>query len=137
VVGVTTAMLPWAHGIGFAVPAHTAAWIASVLIRQGEVRRPFLGIAARGEDLEPAVAAEAGLPRAVRVLEVVGGSPARSAGLEAQDLLLRAGGSPVGTLDDLQRVMVLAAPGGIAVEVLRGGARVRLEIRPRPAARAA
>ena len=40
VVGVTTAMLPWAHGMAFAVPSHTASWIASVLIRQGEVRRP-------------------------------------------------------------------------------------------------
>ena len=58
VVGITTAMLPWAHGIGFAVPAHTASWIASVLIRDGEVRRPFLGISARGEDLEPAATRE-------------------------------------------------------------------------------
>ena len=48
VVGVTTAMLPWAHGMAFAVPSHTASWVAAVLIQPGEVRRPFLGIAARG-----------------------------------------------------------------------------------------
>ncbi len=137
VVGITTAMLPWARGIGFAVPARTASWIASVLIRDGEVRRPFLGIAARGEDLEPVVAVEAGHPRGVRVLEVVEGSPAQAAGLAGNDLLLAAGGSPVETLDDLQRVLVLAPDGEIAVEVLRGGQRRGVAIRPRRAARAA
>jgi serine protease Do len=137
VVGITTAMLPWARGIGFAVPARTASWIASVLIRDGEVRRPFLGIAARGEDLEPAVAVEAGHPRGVRVLEVVESSPAQAAGLTGNDLLLAAGGSPVETLDDLQRVLVLAPDGEIAVEVLRGGQRRGVAIRPRRAARAA
>jgi S1-C subfamily serine protease len=136
VVGVTTAMLPWARGIGFAIPAHTASWVASVLIREGEVRRPFLGIAARGEDLEPAVAAEAGHRRGVRVLEIVAGSPAQAAGLATNDLLLAAGERPVETLDDLQRVLVLAPGAEIAVEVLRGGKRERLAIRPR-AARAA
>lgn len=137
VVGITTAMLPWARGIGFAVPARTASWIASVLIRDGEVRRPFLGIAARGEDLEPAAAAEAGHPRGVRVLQVVDGSPAQAAGLAGDDLLLAAGGSPVETLDDLQRVLVLAPDGEIAVEVLRAGRRRGVAIRPRRAARAA
>ncbi len=137
VVGITTAMLPWARGIGFAVPASTASWVASVLIRDGEVRRPFLGIAARGEDLEPAVAAGAGHPRAVRVLEVVEGSPAKAAGLAREDLLLSASGRPVETLDDLQRVLVLTPDGEIAVEVLRAGRRLVLSIRPRRAARAA
>lgn len=137
VVGITTAMLPWARGIGFAVPASTASWVASVLIRDGEVRRPFLGIAARGEDLEPAVAAGAGHPRAIRVLEVVEGSPANGAGLAREDLLLSASGRPVETLDDLQRVLVLAPDGEIAVEVLRAGRRLVLSIRPRRAARAA
>lgn len=133
VVGINTAMLPWARGIGFAIPAHTASWVASVLIHEGEVRRPFLGIAARGEDLEPADAALAGRARAVRVLEVVEGSPAREAGLRKEDLLLAAGDAPVLTLDDLQRVMVLAPGAEIAVDVLRGGARRQVGIRPRAA----
>jgi len=136
IVGVNTAIIPWARGIGFAVPAHTASWIASMLIRHGEVRRPFLGIAARGEDLEPVLAREVGHGRAVRVLEVVDGSPARVAGIAPGDLLLGANGSPVETLDDLQRVMVLGQPADLALEVLRGGGRRTLEIRPRPRAAA-
>lgn len=137
VVGINTAMLPWARGIGFAVPAHTASWIASVLMRDGEVRRPFLGIAGRGEDLEPGVAVTTGQARAIRVLEVVDGSPAQAAGLVRQDLLLAANASPVQTLDDLQRVVVLAAPSEISLDVLRGSNRQRLAITPRQAARAA
>jgi S1-C subfamily serine protease len=132
VVGINTAMLPWARGIGFAVPAHTASWIASVLIRDGEVRRPFLGIAGRGEDLDPGVALVAGQARGVRVLEVVDGSPARAARLAVGDLLVAANGSPIQTLDDLQRVLVLASGGDVALEVLRSGRRERLAISPRP-----
>jgi serine protease Do len=137
VVGVNTAMLPWARGIGFAVPGHTASWIASVLIREGEVRRPFLGIAARGEDVEPALATETGRARGVRVLEVVEGSPAQAAGLRKEDLLLSANGSTVQTLDDLQRVLVLAPPSEITLEIERAGRRQPLPIRPRPARNAA
>ncbi len=133
IVGITTAMLPWARGIGFAVPAHTAGWVASVLIHEGEVRRPFLGVAARGEDLEPALTAEVGRSRAVRILQVVQGSPAAAAGLRPDDLVVGAGGSPVETLDDVVRVMVLGHPAEIALDVLRAGRREALAIRPRPA----
>jgi S1-C subfamily serine protease len=137
VVGLATAIIPWARGIGFAVPARTASWIASVLIRAGEVRRPFLGIAGRGEDLDPVLFREAGLTRGIRVLDVVESSPAQAAGLRKDDLLLSANGRPVQTLDDLQRVMVLAPPHEIQVEVQRGSARRTIEIRPRPARAAA
>ena len=131
VVGINTAMLPWARGIGFAVPAHTASWVASVLIQHGEVRRPVLGIAARGEELSPEDAREAGHSRGVRVMEVLEGTAAADAGLRPEDLLVGAAGAPVQTLDDLQRAMVLGPPEGIAVELLRRGRREVLGIRPR------
>ncbi len=137
VVGITTAMLPWARGIGFAVPAHTAGWVASVLIHEGVVRRPLLGIAARGEDLEPALAREVGRARAVRVLQVVADSPASGAGLRPDDLVVGAGGAPVETLDDVVRAMVLGHPPEISLDVVRNGRREVLAIRPRPARAAA
>ena len=132
VVGITTAMLPWAHGMAFAVPSHTASWVAAVLIRHGEVRRPFLGIAARGEDLEPALASELARSRAVRVLRVEPGAPASRGGVEEGDLLVAANGAEVATLDDLQRVMVLTTAAELDLEVLRGAARRHLALRPRP-----
>jgi serine protease Do len=137
VVGITTAMLPWAHGMAFAVPSHTASWVAAVLMRDGEVRRPFLGVAARGEDLEPAVARELSRVRGVRVLRVEAGAPAAAGGVVEGDLLVAANGSDVVTLDDLQRVMVLSPAPRLALDVLRGGARRRLELIPRPFAKAA
>jgi S1-C subfamily serine protease len=132
VVGVTTAMLPWARGIGFAVPATTASWVASTLIHEGAVLRPFLGVAARGEDLEPAAARELGRSRAVRILEVAADSPAAAAGLRRGDLLVAAAGAPVETLDDVVRTMVLGRPPEIALDLLRDGAPVTVRIRPRP-----
>jgi S1-C subfamily serine protease len=137
VVGITTAMLPWARGIGFAVPAHTAGWVASVLIREGEVSRPFLGVVARGEDLEPALAADVGRARAVRILGVVADSPARAADLREGDLVVGAAGAPVETLDDVVRAVVLGRPPEVPVDVLRGGSRERLVVRPRQARAAA
>ncbi len=132
VVGVTTAMLPWAHGMAFAVPSHTASWIATVLIQHGEVRRPFLGIAARGEDLDAALIVELTRARGVRVQRVEAGAPADQGGLKEGDLLVAANGSEVVTLDDLQRVMVLTPGPELELEVLRSGERRRLRLRPRP-----
>jgi S1-C subfamily serine protease len=137
VVGITTAMLPWARGIGFAVPAHTASWVASVLIRDGEVRRPFLGIAARGEEVGAEVWLAAGHRRAVRILQVMEGSPAAQAGLAADDLLLAAGGTPVEAMDDLVRALVLGPAEGVDIEVSRRGVRRTLRVHPRPAQAAA
>jgi S1-C subfamily serine protease len=137
VVGIATAMIPRASGIGFAVPSHTASWVAAVLLRAGEVRRPYLGVAVRGEELEPSLAAEVGHPRGVRVLQVEAGTPAALATLQAGDLLLDANGSPVDVLDDLQRVLVLSQPGEVELGILRRRERHRLAVRPAPWRRAA
>jgi serine protease Do len=132
VVGINTAVIPYAQGIGFAIPASTATWVAAVLMRRGEVRRPVLGVAARGEDLEPRAALAAGQPRAVRILQVGDGSPAEQAGLRAGDWLLRADSSPLGSVDDLQRVMVLSEAPEVQLELLRGEGRRSVRVRPRP-----
>jgi len=130
VVGINTAVIPFAQGIGFAVPAATATWVAAVMMRRGEVRRPRLGVAARGEELEPRAALAAGQPRAVRILEVGDGSPAERAGLRAGDCLLRADHSALGSVDDLQRVMVLSDAPEVQLEVLRGEGRQAVQVRP-------
>jgi len=118
--------------------ARTAGWVASVRMRWGVVvQRPFLGIGARGEELAGQEARTAGTSRAVRVLEVRQGTPAEEAGLAPNDLLLSADDNPILTLDDLQRVMVLASLPEIRLVVLRQGAQRTLSIRPRPLARAA
>ena len=130
VVGITTAMLAYASGIGFAVPASTASWVAAVLIQKGHVQRPFIGIAARGEDLTPHLAVQTGQARAVRVLDVVTGTPAAESGLRKDDVLLAANGRRVATVDDLQRVLVLSDEPEVRLEVRRGAEDRRLRVRP-------
>jgi S1-C subfamily serine protease len=137
VVGVTTAMLPWAHGMAFAVPARTAGWVAAVLMREGRVRRPFLGIQVRGEELPEDLARAAHQPRALRVLGVEPGEPAAAAGVRAGDLVVSANGAPVVGLDDLSRAMVLAAPRELALGLLRDGSPRILSVRPGPERQAA
>jgi S1-C subfamily serine protease len=132
VVGINTAMIAYASGIGFAVPAQTASWVAAVLMRHGEVRRPLLGIRARGEELEATLAREVGQARAIRIVGVDPDAPAAAAGMAAADLLLRANERSVATLDDLARVLVLSAPEALALEVLRHGGRRLFHVRPRP-----
>ena len=131
VVGINTAVIPWAQGIGFAIPAHTAAWVAAVLIANGEIQRPYIGIAARGEELESPLARELGRARAVRVLKVERQAPADSAGVREGDVLASANGAPLTSVDDLQRVMVLSRPSPIRLELWRDLRRRELSIQPR------
>lgn len=137
VVGLNTLVLPYAQGIGFAVSATTAAWVATLLIQRGQVERRFLGIAAAAVQLEPGEARELGQPRAVRVLRVKSGTPAEDAGLKPEDLLLGIDKRPVTSVDDLQRLLALAPSEEVNLEVLRNGRKQRLHARAVPRAQAA
>jgi serine protease Do len=137
VVGINTAVIPHARGIGFAIPAHTASWVAAVLIQRGQIERPRLGVAAIGAELARALASELGQTRAVAVREVEHASPAHAAGLRPGDWVLSANGTAVFSVDDLQRAMVLATDENIALSIWRDGARRELVARPARRARAA
>jgi serine protease Do len=130
VVGINTAVIPRANGLGFAIPAHTAAWVTAVLIRDGKVERPLLGIAAQGVDLTPQVAEAVGQTRAVRVHAVAAESPASSARLKPADLLLSANASPLFSVDDLQRVLVLSRGANVSLRVARDGQPLVLSVTP-------
>jgi serine protease Do len=133
VVGINTAVIPWAQGMGFAVSSRTASWVTSALIRHGEVRRRTLGVAARSEMLARAVAEAVGQPRAVRVLQVSKASSASDAGLKAEDLILGIHGEAVGNVDDIHRLMVQRATDTVALAVWRKNARIHLVAVPRAA----
>jgi S1-C subfamily serine protease len=130
VVGINTAMLPFAQGIGFAVPASTAAWVAGLLMRHGEVRRRYLGIAARNESFAPELATQVGQAKGIRVMEVGRGSPADAAGLARQDLLLQVNGAPIATIEELQRTMAIDSASEFALTVWKAGARTQKTVRP-------
>jgi S1-C subfamily serine protease len=108
VVGINTAIIPTAQGICFAIPAATARMVAGQLIRDGRVRRAYLGIGGAATPIGRQLANELGITNAsgIRVLEVVPGGPAQRAGLQMRDLVVELDGSPIATLSDLQKTLV-------------------------------
>jgi S1-C subfamily serine protease len=133
VVGINTAVIPHARGLGFAIAAHTASWIAAVLMRRGRVERPLLGVAARGVDLAVLDAGTAGQARAVRIHAVSQGSAAERARLSAGDLLLRANDVALFGVDDLKRALVLSDGEAVQLDVQSRAGRRSLSIKPDPA----
>jgi len=130
IVGINTAMLPFAQGIGFAVPSSTASWVSGLLLRHGAVRRRFLGIAARNETFSLEIAEKAGQPRGVRIVDIGRGTPASAGGLESNDVLLQLNGSSVANVDDLQRLLAIDSATIVELKVLKREGLVQRSVRP-------
>lgn len=123
VVGVNTAVIAGAQGLCFAIPIDTAKFVAGELIRDGRVRRAWLGVA--GQEVRDSRRG------ALRVVGVEPGSPAERAGVLRGDLLLALNGRDVSGVDDLHRVLTGDAVGKPALlTVQRGRERVELSVTP-------
>ena len=124
IVGINTAVA--GIGLGLAVPVNdTTRRIISALLRDGRVRRAYLGLVSTPVPLPAPLAARTGQRRALRVVEVVTGSPADQAGLRPGDLVLSAGRRPVADAQSLQRLLFGEAVGvPLPVTVLRNDAMV-------------
>jgi S1-C subfamily serine protease len=124
VVGVNTAVA--GIGLGLAVPVNaTTRQILGELIANGRVRRAWLGVGGLSVPLPPSLVATTGLRGGLRVVEVVPGSPAAAAGLYLGDVMISAGGKPVTTSQDLQRLMIGTEVGrALPITVYRRGALV-------------
>jgi serine protease Do len=131
VVGINTAVA--GIGLGLAVPINDATGkIISALMKEGRVRRAYIGIVGGSRPLPPKIASRLGRDKGIEVVEVVGGSPAARAGLRAEDLIVAVDGEPMGDVGDLQRLMVAERIGqGIQVDVVREGAFLKLDLIPR------
>jgi S1-C subfamily serine protease len=130
VIGVNTAVA--GVGLGLAVPINTATrQIIGALMRDGRVRRAYIGIAGGPRPLPPQARIRLGRAAGLEVVEVADGSPAHQAGLRAEDLIVEMGGRPVERADDVQRLMNDAAIGRpLAVSLLRGDRWLELKLRP-------
>jgi len=124
VVGINTAVA--GVGLGLAVPINaTSMRIVSILLRDGRVRRAFLGIATAPAPLPTGLATRVGRDRGVRIVHVEPGSPADRAGLRVGDLILTVAGEAVDDAQALQRRMFADAINTpLAITTFRNGAMV-------------
>jgi len=132
VLGVNTAIIARSQGLGFAIAVETAAWVLSQLLAHGRVRRAWLGLGAARRPLDRRLAYHHGLgASAVEVQSVERGSPAARAGLADGDLLVQFADKPIGSVDDLHRVLRgFTADTQTRIGVIRRGQRIDLDITP-------
>ena len=129
-IGINTAVA--GAGLGLAVPLNaTTRRILESLHRLGRVQRGYLGVAGVTQPLPPEWAASLGRKAAVGVMEVVAESPAASAGVRSRDLIVAAGGEPVGRTADLQdRMIGESSNQTLELQVVRGEVFLRLAVTP-------
>ena len=133
VIGVNTAMIQGAQALSFAIASDTARVIASRLIRDGFVRRSYLGVGGQNIVIPRAYARAHGIMAAsgVLVTSVDKTSPAAAAGVLEGDLLVAFAGQPVTGIDDLHRLLTDDRIGlGTPLAVLRRGERRDLLVVP-------
>ncbi len=132
VVGINTAVVGpgIGQGLGMAVPldATTSQYLAA-LMRDGRVRRAWLGLAAGPRPLPPKAVARTGLTNGLEVTTVVAGSPAARAGLRPEEVIVAVDGTPVVRIGDLQRLMTAERIGHpVRFTVLRGADVVDVDV---------
>jgi S1-C subfamily serine protease len=128
-IGINTAIIRDAQGIGFAIPMDYARAVMDQLITNGRVVRPALGVEIRGE-IDPNTARAYRLPVEYGVVVVPQqGSPAEKAGMRAQDIIVSIDGEPIKTVGDMRRELFKKKPGNtVKVEVVRDGKRLTLTV---------
>jgi S1-C subfamily serine protease len=130
VIGINTAVA--GVGLGLAVPVNdTTRRIIAALMRDGRVRRAYLGLAMIPGPVPAQWRERIGRQKGLLVAQVVANGPAAKAGLRQGDLLLTVAGKPVAVSQDLQRMMFDEAIGHpLAITVMRNGALVDVIAEP-------
>lgn len=133
VIGVNTAMFIPAQGICFAIAVDTAKTVALKLLKDGVVRRAYLGLGAQTVPLNTRLRRHLGIEQrtAAFVVMVDSQSPAARAGIRDGDIIIKLGEADVAGVDDLHRLLIEdAAQRNLDVVVIRGTAAERFAITP-------
>jgi S1-C subfamily serine protease len=131
VIGITTMMIPYAQGMGFAIPINTVKKIAQEILENGRVNRKWIGIS--GIDVTPQLARRYNLQTesGFLVAEVVPRSPADFAGIRNGDVVVGADGNGVKHTKDLLLAISRVGEGAtIRLDVNRLGRKGVLEVKP-------
>ena len=133
VIGVNTATIVGAQGLCFAIGINTAKFVAGRLLRDGRIRRSYIGVEAQTVPLLRRVVRFYDLPResGVIVISVENGSPGQGAGLREGDVIIAMDGKPIAGVDDLHRLLTDARVGSVgALTVLRHTEKLELKVVP-------
>ncbi len=133
IVGINTAIIIMAQGIGFSIPADTAKWVVSQLLTYGRVRRGFLGITAQQRPLSRRMVIYHNLTSdlAVEVVSIVSDGPAVKSGILKGDLIVAINGQVVSSVDHIHRFLSEWPVGkAVTLTVIRGKERFEKEIIP-------
>ena len=136
VVGVNTATILPAQGICFAIGINTAKFVASRLLRDGRIRRSYIGLSGQTVPVHRRVVRFYDLPNetGALVLSVEDASPAKRSGLREGDIIVALEGQPVAGVDDLHRLLTEVRVGvGCSLTVLRWTEKVQLKVVPEEA----
>ncbi|MDF1532102.1 MAG: trypsin-like peptidase domain-containing protein [Methanosarcinales archaeon] len=128
VVGVNSAIIPFAQGIGFAIPIASALWVAEQLREHGVIVRPWISINA--VDVNPKLMAYYSLPvdKGVVVTRIVPQSEADKSGLEMADIIIRIDDIQINNVQDMIKVINKHKVGdNVEVEIFRGQEKTLLE----------
>ncbi|HEX6123482.1 MAG TPA: trypsin-like peptidase domain-containing protein [Ktedonobacterales bacterium] len=120
VIGINVAVVQQAQGLSFAIPINTVQWVASRLMKDGEVRRAMLGVVAQAGTLPQSLRREFHVEKemAVQVIQVMPGGPADRAGIQPGDVIVKLDERPVAMVEDLRHHL----------ERMTDGTRVRVSV---------
>jgi S1-C subfamily serine protease len=136
VVGVNTATIMGAQGLCFAIGINTAKFVAGRLLREGRIRRSYIGVEAQTVPLLRRVVRFYDLPgeSGVIVASITNGSPAQKAGLREGDIIIAMDGKPIAGVDDLHRLLTDAKVGSSSsLTILRHTEKLELRVVPEEA----
>ena len=133
VIGVNTAMILAAQGICFAIAINTAKFVAGKLIKEGKIRRSYIGLGGQNVPLLRRIVRFYHLPAesGILVVSVEENSPAQRAGLSEGDIVIAFDGQPVAGIDDLQKLLTEEKVGvKTTVTIIRRTEKLNLAIVP-------
>ncbi len=127
VVGINTAIIMGAQGLGFAVPINQAKWVMEQILKYGKVKRSKIGVIV--QPLTPELAKHFGVKKGVIVSQVMKDSPAKKAGIKPGDIIVAVNGKEVDKINDLQKLIMRNPPGTkVKITVVRNGKKIDIDV---------